>query len=165
MALRQRLLENVAADLEYNPRRGALYLGLGALALAACVLGRGCAEYTFVPSVVALGGLALVIKGLFMFRRQSAGLGTTEESLLGSPGPRVPTTPIPLAADASQRSLPERGGQLMQDFAIRAAPAGASDKSRREYSGDRITAAHVASICEWRVPLRCRVAPVPPHAR
>src|SRR5712691_1538246 len=118
MGLRQRLLENVAGDLGYNPRRAAFYVVLGALALAACVFSRERAEYSFVPSVLALGGLALVGKGIFMFRKQSAGLGTTEESLLGPSRPRVPTTPVPLADETAQRSLPERAAQFMQDFAI-----------------------------------------------
>lgn len=118
MGLRQWLLENVAGDLEYNPRRAAVYPVLGVLALASCVFARGRAEYSFVPSVPALGGLALVAKAVFMFRKQSAGLGTTEESLLGSSGPPVPTTPVPLATDSARMSLPERAAQLMQDFAI-----------------------------------------------
>jgi len=71
MSLGEFLLENFAGDLEYHPRRAALYLGLGMTATCFWVFSSLEKRFTPIPLVFALGSLTLVVKGVFLLRKSS----------------------------------------------------------------------------------------------
>ena len=107
MTAREFLLENLAGDLEYHPKRAALYW---ALARPPCVFG-------FLPPrrrnspifllVFALGSLTLLLKGIFLLRKSSEGLGLSQQEVsdLSSPANRK-----------SLPSVPSQAAQVVQDF-------------------------------------------------
>jgi hypothetical protein len=107
MELRESVLENLAGDLEYHPKRGALYLGLGAAALCYWILAPSSDKFMVVPLVFGLGSLPLLLKGVFLLRKTSEGLGLSQMDLarLSEPGSRkaLPSTPCLVA-------------QVVQDF-------------------------------------------------
>jgi uncharacterized membrane protein len=78
VSIREFLFENFAGDLEYNPRRAALYIALAVAAVALWALSPAGAKFTTVPLVFALGALTLLTKGIFLFRRSSEGLGPSQ---------------------------------------------------------------------------------------
>ena len=81
MTIREFFLENFAGDLEYHPRRASLYLGLG--------IGAGCfwlfspyeKRFSAVPLIFVLGSLTLFVKGIFLLRKSSEGLGLSHQNL------------------------------------------------------------------------------------
>jgi hypothetical protein len=105
--LREYVLENIAGDLEYHPRRAVIYLGLAAGAL--CFWGFSPADQKFgmVPLVFLLGGLALCLKGVFLLRRSSEGLGLSQPELAGLSDPSN-RKPLPF--------IPQQVAQIIQDF-------------------------------------------------
>jgi hypothetical protein len=81
MGLRESILENLAGDLEYHPKRGALYLGLAAAALCYWIFTPSDDKLTVIPLVFGLGSLSLLVKGVFLLRKTSEGLGLTQVDL------------------------------------------------------------------------------------
>jgi hypothetical protein len=102
---REFFLDQFAGDLEYHPRRAAVYLVL-AISAASWFVSAGM-SFTTVPLIFALGGLALAIKGIFLLRRSSEGLGLSQQEVSrlsdGSNEKQLPNVPV-LAS------------QLLQDF-------------------------------------------------
>lgn len=109
MTIRETLFENFAADLEYHPKRAALYLCLG--------LAAGCfwfftpfpLKLDAVAAVFGFGSLTLLCKGVFLLRKSSEGLGMTFQEV------------EKLSRTASGRKLPTiavQAGQIMQDFGL-----------------------------------------------
>jgi hypothetical protein len=107
MALREFLLENFAGDLEYHPRRGVLYLGLGIATLCFWISIPSNDKLTAIPLVFGLGSLPLLLKGVFLLRKTSEGLGLTlqELALLSDPSTRK-----------ALPSIPALSAQIVQDF-------------------------------------------------
>jgi hypothetical protein len=107
MTLREFLSENFAGDLEYHPRRAAIYLVLGAAVGSVWFISTPAAKFTSISLVFALGTLTLVTKGIFLLRKSSEGWGLTETELaqLSSPENRKP---LP--------ALPSQAAQILQDF-------------------------------------------------
>jgi hypothetical protein len=118
MISRESLIENLAGDLEYNPRRAGGYLFVGVLAFGASALAYDRAAYPFEAPVLVLGGISMVVKGTLMFLRRSAGFGTTEKSLLSSSAASVQGGFGVHHSDVQQVAIPERVAQALQDFAI-----------------------------------------------
>jgi hypothetical protein len=107
VALREFFLENFAGDLEYHPRRAVLYVSLATAALCFWIFSASETKFSATPLVFALGGLALLLKGIFLLRKSSEGLGLSAQELANLSDPtnrkRLPTIPT-LAA------------QIVQDF-------------------------------------------------
>ena len=107
MTLREFFLENLAGDLEYHPRRAAVYLSLGAAALCFWMVSPVETKFTTIPLVFALGSLTVLLKGVFFLRKSSEGLGLTQPELANLSGP------------SNRKSLPSvnsQAGQIVQDF-------------------------------------------------
>jgi len=100
-------LENLAGDLEYHPRRAVLYLSLAVAALCFWVFSSTEIKFTTIPLVFGLGTLTLLLKGIFLLRKSSEGLGLTqwEVAELSSPSKRK-TLP----------TIPNQAAQIVQDF-------------------------------------------------
>ena len=107
MALREFFLENFAGDLEYHPRRALLYLGLAAAALCCWLFAPPEAKFTTIPLVFLLGSLTLVLKGIFLLRESSEGIGLTSSDFdeLSNPANRK-----------KPPSIPNQAAQILQDF-------------------------------------------------
>lgn len=107
MTLREFFLENLAGDLEYHPRRAVLYLGLASAALCFWIFSAPEFKFTAVPLVFGLGSLTLLLKGIFLLRKSSEGLGLTQSE-------------FDELSDLSKRkslpSLPNQVAQIVQDF-------------------------------------------------
>ena len=107
MTLREFSLENFAGDLEYHPRRAVLYLSLATAAFCFWAFSPSEGKFTAVPLVFAFGSLTLLLKGIFLLRKSSEGLGLSEQELANLSGPtnrnRLPST-------ATQAA------QIVQDF-------------------------------------------------
>jgi len=104
MSFRDSLLDNFAGDLEYHPRRGALYLVLAAAAFCRFYLTPADARFTATSLVFAFGAITLLIKGLFLCRKSSEGLGLTETDL------------NKLSSRKDLSSIPNLVAQIVQDF-------------------------------------------------
>jgi hypothetical protein len=107
VSIREFLFENFAGDLEYNPRRAALYIALAVAAVALWTLSPAGAKFTTVPLVFALGALTLLTKGIFLFRRSSEGLGLYQSDFAA------------MSDSANHKrlpSVPEQAAQILQDF-------------------------------------------------
>lgn len=107
VTLREFLLENFAGDLEYHPRRAVLYFGLAAAALCFWIFSPPESKFSVVPLVFALGSLTLFLKGIFLLRKSSEGIGLTSSELaaLSDPSNRK-----------SLPSVPNQAAQIVQDF-------------------------------------------------
>ena len=108
------VFENLIGDLEYHPKRAVVYLVLGVAALCVWIFAPSETKSTVFPIVFAVGGLALFLKGTFLLRRTSDGLGNSRYGLGVSkqadaelPGPSIPKT-FP--------SIPAVAAQIIQDF-------------------------------------------------
>jgi hypothetical protein len=105
--LRDIFVENFAGDLEYHPRRAVLYFALAVAAFCFWIFSPSSVQFTTVPLVFALGGLALLIKGIFLIRKSSEGLGLSDQELAELSNPanrkRLP-------------SIPAQASQIVQDF-------------------------------------------------
>ena len=107
MSLREFFFENFAGDLEFHPRRAALYSILGIASLCFWIFSPPQAKVTATPLVFALGSLTLLLKGIFLLRKSSEGLGLSQEGLT-----QRPTTDSPKLLP----SLPSQAAQIVQDF-------------------------------------------------
>ncbi len=107
VTLREFFLENFAGDLEYHPRRAMLYLGLAAAALCFWIFSPSEIKFSTLPLVCVLGSLTLLLKGAFLLRKSSEGLGLTSAELayLSDPSHRK-----------SVQSVPNQAAQMVQDF-------------------------------------------------
>ncbi len=107
MDWREWLLENFAGDLEYHPKRGYWYLGVGVLSIAPWFLVSSDSPFAILPSVFALGGLGLFGKAIYLFRKSSEGIGLTlqEEVALEE-----------TAKGKRMRDFPLEVAQMVQDF-------------------------------------------------
>jgi hypothetical protein len=106
MGLREFLLENFAGDLEYHPRRAAVYLILAAGAISFWIFCPPENKFTTAPIVFALGSLTLFAKGIYLLRKSSDGLGLTISDLAA----------LSAAHRKSLPALPEQAAQIAQDF-------------------------------------------------
>lgn len=109
MSLAESLLENFAGDLEYHPRRAAVYLGLSAAAACFWIFSSPETKFTPAPLVFALGTLTLLLKGASLLRKSSEGIGLSEREVaeLSKPSNRMD---LP--------SLPYQAAQVVQDFGV-----------------------------------------------
>ena len=107
MSLREFFFENFAGDLEFHPRRAAFYSVLGIASLCFWIFSPPEAKFTATPLVFALGSLTLLLKGIFLLRKSSEGLGLLQEGLTQRP-----------ATDSRKLlpSLPSQAAQIVQDF-------------------------------------------------
>jgi hypothetical protein len=107
VTLREFLFENFAGDLEYHPRRGILYLGLAAAALCFWIFSPPETKFSTTPLVFVLGSLTLLLKGIFLLRKSSEGLGLSalEMAELSNPSNRK-----------GLPSIPNQAAQIVQDF-------------------------------------------------
>jgi hypothetical protein len=107
VTLREFLFENFAGDLEYHPRRAALYVALAVAALCFWVFSPPESKFSTTPLVFVLGSLTLFLKGIFLLRKSSEGLGltTSELAALSDPSHRK-----------SLPSIPNQAAQIVQDF-------------------------------------------------
>lgn len=107
MSLREFFLENFAGDLEFHPGRAALYAILGVASLCFWIFSPPETKFTATPLVFALGSLTLLLKGVFLLRKSSEGLGLSQESLTRS-------------TETNHRkflpSLPSQVAQIVQGF-------------------------------------------------
>jgi hypothetical protein len=105
MSLRGSILDEFAGDLEYHPRRAAIYLILAAAAISFWYFTPTDRKFTYAPLVFALGSATLVLKGIFLLRKSSEGIGMTQSDFdaLRSAKKQLP-------------SLPEQFAQGIQDF-------------------------------------------------
>ena len=107
MNLREIFVENFAGDLEYHPRRAVVYLILAVAAFCFWVFSPSEVQFTTIPLVFALGSLALLIKGIFLMRKSSEGLGLSDQELAR------------LSDPSNRKSLPSivgQASQVVQDF-------------------------------------------------
>jgi hypothetical protein len=65
------------------------------------------AKFTVVPVVFALGSFALIVKGVFLLRKSSEGLGMSEQELAALSDPKNRKF-LP--------SIPSQAAQILQDF-------------------------------------------------
>jgi len=107
VTLREIFVENFAGDLEYHPRRAIVYLTLAVAAFCFWIFSRSDVQFTTLPLVFALGSLALLIKGIFLLRKSSEGLGLSDQELAR-------------LSDPSNRkgfpSITQQASQVVQDF-------------------------------------------------
>jgi hypothetical protein len=107
VTFREFCFENFAGDLEYHPHRAMVYLTLAVAALCVWIFSPPEAKSTAVPLVFALGSLTLILKGIFLLRKSSEGLGLTSTELAD-------------LADPSRRkslpTVPNQAAQIVQDF-------------------------------------------------
>ena len=100
-------MDNIAGDLEYHPRRALLYLALAVVAMAFWYFSPAEKQFTAVPLLSGLGGVSLALKGIFLLRKSSEGLGLSENELAAlSKAARNKVSP----------SLPAQAAQILQDF-------------------------------------------------
>jgi len=107
MNFRQSLSENFAGDLEYHPRRAALYLLLGAASACFWYFSPASTKGAVTPLVFILGALTLVTKGVFLLRKSSEGWGLTESEWQALSDP-ANLKPLP--------NVPVQAAQILQDF-------------------------------------------------
>jgi hypothetical protein len=107
VSYREYFLENFAGDLEYHPRRAALYL---VLSVVGVVLWWSCPEgvkFTTVPLIGLLGSLAFCLKGIFLLRKSSEGIGLTCHDVSRIEAKAKLKESLPMPAQAAQ---------MLQDF-------------------------------------------------
>jgi len=102
VTIREVLLENFAGDLEYHPRRAILYLVPAVAAFCFWFFSPSNLQFNTAPLVFALGSVTLLLKGIFLLRKSSEGLGLSKQELVNLSGP------------AYRKSLPTVRAQLMQ---------------------------------------------------
>ncbi len=105
MSLRSRIFEEFAGDLEYHPRRAVLYFTLAAASLSFFYFTPPERRFTYTPIVFALGSITLLLKGVFLLRRSSEGIGMVQSDFDAMQSTKK-----------SLPSLPEQAAQILQDF-------------------------------------------------
>jgi hypothetical protein len=105
LSFRGSVLEEFAGDLEYHPRRGALYLILAAGVFSFWYFTPPDRKFTPTPIVFALGAITLLLKGVFLLRKSSEGVGMTQSDFDALQ-----------SAKKTFPSIPEQTAQLLQDF-------------------------------------------------
>lgn len=112
MELKEVVFENLIGDLDYHPKRAILYLGLGAGTLCVWIFTPSDHKVAVIPLVFAGGSATLLLKGIFLLRRTSAGLMLPHKSLelseqesVSSPIVRSVFPPLPILT-----------AQIIQDF-------------------------------------------------
>jgi hypothetical protein len=110
MSLRESIFEEFAGDLEYNPRRAAIYFALAAAAFSFWYFTPADNKFTTTPLVFALGSLTLLLKAVFLCRKSSEGLGLTQDNVEA------------LSSRAGGKALPRFPNKLLKSFRI-SAPA------------------------------------------
>jgi len=118
VSIRETIFENFAADLEYNPPRAAAYITLGILSIAVWEFAQGIPAYSLVPPICGLGGIALIGKAIFMFRKQTAGFGTDQKSLVASSEPLTISASATSQPGRIEKTIPDRVAQFLEDFAL-----------------------------------------------
>ncbi len=107
MALGEYFLENFAGDLEYHPRRAAVYVSLSIASACFWIFSTPDTKFTTIPLVFALGSLTLFVKGIFLLRKSSEGIGLSEQQ-------------VSKLSDPSNRkdlpSISHQAAQIVQDF-------------------------------------------------
>src|SRR5208282_3117509 len=96
-----------AGDLEYHPRRAAVYLVLAAGTACFWIYTPWESKFTTVPLVFALGSLTLLGKGIYLLRPSSEGIGLSHTEL------------VELETSAKRKrlpSMPAQVAQTVQDF-------------------------------------------------
>jgi hypothetical protein len=107
VGMRELFLENFAGDLEYHPRRAAIYLILAASSVCFWAFSPTTSKFTPVPLIFVLGGLTLLIKGIFLLRPSSEGIGLSDSEL----------TELTTSAQRKKfPSIPSQAAQIVQDF-------------------------------------------------
>jgi hypothetical protein len=114
MAFREKVFDNLVGDLEYHPKRAVLYLGLCVAALSVWAFAPPGHKVDVVRIVFAAGGLALLLKGVFLLRKTSDGFAPLGP-LLDLRPPDVPE-PFPISAQRAFPPVPVVVAQLTQDF-------------------------------------------------
>lgn len=118
MISRAELLENLAGDLEYHPRKAVLYfacaIGVGLLWLYSPSGGR----FDSFRDGFALGGITLAIKGIFLMRKRSEGIGLTEQEL-NEVSETARHKPLKIADEAGQILQVFGAGPLLLWFLLR----------------------------------------------
>ena len=107
MSYRQSILDEFAGDLEYHPRRAAVYFVLAAAAFSFWFFSPPENKFTTTPIVFGLGSLTLLLKGVFLLRKSSEGLGLTQQEF-DALSSAVNRKKLP--------QLPEQAAQIVQDF-------------------------------------------------
>ncbi len=107
MSLRERILDDFTGDFEYHPRRGAVYLCIGIAALSVWLLSSPASRTATIPLVFGAGSLALLLKGIYMFRKSSEGIALTLEEM-----ERLSES----ANHKSLPSIPSLAARIIQDF-------------------------------------------------
>jgi hypothetical protein len=107
MLSRESIFEQLAGDLEYHPRRALVYVVLAVAAFSLWYSSSPEKEFTTMPIVFGLGSLTLALKGIFLLRKSSEGLGMTQQEVnaLSSAGK---SKQLP--------ALPALVAQIVQDF-------------------------------------------------
>jgi hypothetical protein len=105
MSLRAQIFEEFAGDLEYHPRRAILYFVLAAATFSFWYFAPTDRKFTPTTLVFALGSITLLLKGVFLLRQSSEGIGMVQSDFdaLQSTKKSLP-------------SLPEQAAQILQDF-------------------------------------------------
>jgi hypothetical protein len=101
--LREFFLENFTGDLEYHPRRAAVYLAFAVGAACFWIFSPADAKFTPVPLVFALGSLTLLGKGIYLLRPSTEGFGVSDAQLAA-------------AKRKSSPPIPAQAAQVVQDF-------------------------------------------------
>jgi len=97
------------------PRRAMLYLGLAVATMCFWIFSAPEVKFTTIPLIFGLGSLTLLLKGIFLLRRSSEGLGLSSLELAD-------------LSDASNRkSLPSLPTRLLRSFRISASARSFSD--------------------------------------
>ena len=107
MTVRESFLENFAGDLEHHPRRALLYLSLSVASACFWILSPYDVRFTTIPLVFVLGSIPLFVKGIFLLRRSSEGLGLSHQQLTD------------LFHPSHRKNLPSitaQAAQVFQDF-------------------------------------------------
>jgi hypothetical protein len=107
VTIRDFLLENFAGDLEYHPRRGLVYLVLAIGAACFWIFSPYEKKFVALSLIFALGSLTLLVKGVFLFRKFSEGLGLSDQQLADLSDP---------AGLKNFPSIPTQAAQVVQDF-------------------------------------------------